>query len=139
MAATTINEMMFAYAEDTVDFARANFGIELDFTVDSLEHVEYMAAQLYQTKPKNLLSKIFRKGPTEEEIQQMCKMLGGYVGEIYRKVNGGDWAINQEFQAIGVQCGESWVFPPAKVHKRLTNGSEDNLMSYFRVVSELLD
>ena len=71
MAETTINEMMLAYAEDAVDFARANFDIELDFTVDSLEHVEYMAEQLYQTKPKSLLSKLFRKGPTEEEIQQI--------------------------------------------------------------------
>lgn len=136
MTTTTINDMMSAYAEDAVDFARANFGIELDFSPASVEQVETIADQLYQSRPKGFLSKVFRKGPSEEEIQQICKMLGGYVGEIYRRVKGGDWALNQEFQAIGVVAGESWVFPPAKVHKRLTNGSEDNLLSYFRVVSE---
>lgn len=136
MATTTINDMMSAYAEDAVDFARANFGIELDFSTASVEHVESIADRLYQSRPKGFLSKIFRKGPSDEEIQQLCKMLGGYVGEIYRRVKGGDWAINQEFQAIGVLVGESWVFPPAKVHKRLMNGPEDNLLSYFRVISE---
>jgi hypothetical protein len=138
MTETTINDMMFAYAEDAVDFAHTNFGIELDFTRSSLEHVEHIAGQLYQTRPKGILSKVFHKGPSEEEIQQVCKMLGGYIGEIYRKVKGGDWAINQEFQAIGILFGESWVFPPSKVNKRLTNGSEDNLVSYFQVISERL-
>ena len=52
------------------------------------------------------------------------------------RTKGGDWGINHEFQALGVSQGENWIFPPAKVHKRLTNGAEDNLWSYFNVLFE---
>jgi hypothetical protein len=32
--------------------------------------------------------------------------------------------------------GDAAVFPPAKVHTRLTNGSEDNVWFYFQVLME---
>jgi len=125
---------MVAYAEDAVDYARDAFGFELDFTPGSIEYVELMADQLYVPRPMRLL-RILRIGPSGEDKARMCKMLGGYVGEVYRRVKGGDWAINPELGVLGVQKGDSWVFPPTKVHKRLTNGAEDNLLSYFHVVS----
>ncbi|NQD36092.1 hypothetical protein HPT27_03585 [Permianibacter sp. IMCC34836] len=136
MSAPTINDMMVAYAEDAVDFARNNFGVSLDYTAESVEKIEVMANRLFQAKPKGFLGKFIRKGPSEEEIQTVCKMLGGYIGEVYRRTKGGEWAINQEYQTIGLTSGEAWIFPPAKVHKRLTNGTEDNLQSYFRVILE---
>ena len=137
MTSPTVNDMMAAYAEDAVDFARSKFGIALDYTNESVERVEFIAEQLMQAaRPKGLLGKLLHKAPSDEEIQAVCKMLGGYIGEVFRRAKGGEWGINQEFQALGVQQGENWIFPPAKVHKRLTNGSEDNLWSYFRIVLE---
>jgi hypothetical protein len=135
MTTPTITEMMSAYADDAVDFARNNFGITLDYTSQSVRQVEAMAEKLVQARPKNFVSKLFRKSPSEEELQTVCKMLGGYIGEVYRRAKGGEWAVNQEFQALGVQQAESWIFPPAKVHKRLTNGAEDNLWSYFSLLT----
>jgi hypothetical protein len=134
MSSPTINDVMSAYAEDAVDFARLRFHVTLDYSLSSVEQVESIAEQLYQSRPKGIIGKLFKKAPSEEELQTVYKMLGGYIGEVLRRNKGGEWAINQEFSAIGIQCGELWVFPPAKVHKRLANGSEDNLWSYFRVV-----
>ena len=134
MSSLTINDMMSAYAEDAVDFARQRFRVSLDYSHASVEQVESIADQLFQSRPKGVVGKLFKKAPSEEELQTVCKMLGGYIGEVLRRTKGGEWAINQEFSAIGIQRDESWVFPPAKVHKRLTNGSEDNLWSYFRVL-----
>ena len=134
MTTLTINDMMAAYAEDAVDFARTNFGISLDYANASVERVEFMAEQLVQARPKGFIGKLLRKTPSEEEVEKVCKMLGGYIGEVYRRTKGGDWGINQEFQALGVSQGENWIFPPAKVHKRLTNGAEDSLWSYFGVL-----
>ena len=134
MPTPTINDMMSAYAEDAVDFARRNFGITLDYTTESVRKVEAIAETLVQARPKNFVSRLFRKSPSEEELQTVCKMLGGYIGEIYRRAKGGEWAVNEEFQALGVQQGENWIFPPSKVNKRLTNGAEDNLWSYFSVL-----
>ncbi|HQS00427.1 MULTISPECIES: hypothetical protein [unclassified Polaromonas] len=134
MAAPTINEMMAAYAEDAVDFAREKFAVSLDYSTASVQQVEFVAEQLEKARPKGVIAKLLRKSPSDEEIQTVCKMLGGYLGEVYRRSKGGDWAINQEYQALGIVRGESWVFPPAKVNKRLTNGAEDNLWSYFKVL-----
>jgi hypothetical protein len=134
MATPTINDMMAAYAEDAIDFAFNNFGISLDYTNESVRQVEAMAETLAQSRPKNFVRKLFRKSPSDEELQTVCKMLGGYIGEVYRRAKGGTWEINEQFQALGVHQEENWVFPPAKVHKRLTNGAEDNLWSYFNVL-----
>lgn len=121
------NEIMMAYAEDAVDFAFSKFGVSLDYANDSIRDVESIAEKLFQTRPKGFLGKLLRRGPSDDEVQMVCKMLGGYIGEIYRRSKGGDWAINDELQALGINHGESWVFPPSKVYKRLTNGTEDNL------------
>lgn len=134
MPTPTLNEMMAAYAEDAVGFARAKFGVSLNYANDSIQAVESVAEKLFQAQPKGVVGKLFRKAPSEEEIQTVCKMLGGYIGEVYRRSKGGNWAINEEFQALGISHGENWIFPPSKVHKRLTNGAEDNLWSYFSVL-----
>ena len=136
MSAPTINDMMVAYAADAVDFARSNFDVHLDYSDESVQQVESIAGKLHAANPKGFLSKIFRKGPTDENIEIICKMLGGYIGEIYRRSKGGEWAINEEFHAIGLLVDETWIFPPAKVYKRLTNGAEDDLWFYFRVMLE---
>ena len=96
--------------------------------------MEEIAAKLYFTPPKGVLGKLFSKVPSPDHIQTMCKMLGGYVGEVYRRQKGGEWAINDRFKAFGVNRGGTWIFPPAKIHKRLTNGDEDNIWVYFQVL-----
>jgi hypothetical protein len=134
MPAPTINAMMTAYAEDAVEFARDNFGISLDYSPSSMERIEFIADKLMRSRPRGFLGKLVGSGPSDAEIELLCKMFGGYVGEVYRRVKGGDWGINPAFQALGVQRGDAWIFPPAKVHMRLTNGTEDNLLSYFTVL-----
>lgn len=126
--------MMSAYSEDAVDFARQNFGVALDFSYASIEQVEAIADRLYRTIPHSFMAKLFRKVPSEADLDQICKMLGGYIGEVFRRAKGGDWAINPEFNVIGVQRDEAWIFPSSKVHQRLSNGAEDNLWMFFRVM-----
>ena len=99
--------MMSAYSEDAVDFARQNFGVALDFSYASIEQVEAIADRLYRTIPHSFMAKLFRKVPSEADLDQICKMLGGYIGEVFRRAKGGDWAINPEFNVIGVQPGYS--------------------------------
>ena len=136
MTTPSLNDMMAAYAEDAVDFARNNFGVSLDYSSESIERIELIATRLEQAQPKGFIGKLLCKKPSDEEFQIVCEMLGGYIGEAYRRARGGDWAINDEYQALGVQSGVNWIFPPSKVRKRLTNGAEDNLWSYFRVLTE---
>jgi len=134
MASPTINDMMSAYSEDAVDLAKQKFGVALDFSNASIEKVEEIADQLYRSRPRGFLAKLVRKGPSESDVEQICKMLGGYIGEVFRRTKGGNWAIHPDINVLGVHRGDDWIFPPSKVHKRLNHGSEDNLWSYFRVV-----
>mgnify|MGYP001769586736 CR=1 FL=1 len=134
----TVNDMMVAYAEDAVDFARNNFNLSLDYSDSSIELVESIASQLYDTIPRGIISRLLRSGPSADEIDQVCKMLGGYIGETIRRRCGGQWGFNETVLPSGLvvelTIGEVRIFPPAKVSKRLQNGSEDNLYTYYRVI-----
>jgi len=134
----TINDMMIAYADDAVEFAKSKFNIELDYSSESIKCVEDIAARLYASIPRSLFGKIFKAGPSDKEIDIVCKMLGGYIGEVYRKIRPGEWGVHEQFGAIGIKHEDSWFFPPAKVHKRLSNGEEDNLSYFFSVALDQL-
>lgn len=140
MSKPTVNDMMESYAQDAVDFAQNNFKITLDYSPESIEYIEKIAAQLEASIPKSKFARLFKKGPSDEEIDQVCKMLGGYIGEVYRRERNGEWGFNQDVApgnlVIELKCGDLAMFPPAKVHKRLVNGAEDNLQSYFTVMVE---
>lgn len=131
MAETTINDTMSALAHEAVEFANRNFGVTLDFSNASVERVEIIAEELHQSIPQGMLNKLFHLSPSEGEIQKICDMFGAYIGEVFRRSKGGDWATNQEFSAIGIQHGASWLFPQGRVHDRLRDGAEHNLWSYF--------
>ena len=98
--------------------------------------VETIANGLFYMRPKGFIAKLFRKQPAENDVQTVCKMLGSYLGEVYRQHKGGEWQINHEHQAIGLLDGENWIFPLAKVYKRITNGKKDDLNLFFAEILE---
>jgi hypothetical protein len=133
----TVNDMMAAYALDAVDHARSAFAVELDFSPASIQRVEAILAKLHSSIPRGLL-RLLKRGPSEDTVDQICKMYGGYIGEVFRRQRGGTWQFDQEVLpghlVIALMNGDSRIFPPSKVRKRLENGSEDNVWSYFRVL-----
>lgn len=133
----TVDDMMAAYALDAVDHAGASFKTQLDFSPQSVENVEAILAQLHAAIPRGVW-KLFRRAPPEETIDTICKMYGGYVGEVFRRERGGTWEFDQEilpgYLIIALRKGESKIFPPSKVRKRLQNGPEDNVWFYFQVL-----
>jgi hypothetical protein len=128
----TYAEVMAAYAEDAVELAKRNFQLTLDYSPASARLVERMAQTLVAQQPKGLLDKLFKRGPSPQDVDQVCKMLGGYLGEVLRRAQGGEWEANAQLQAVGLRTGTRWVFPHAKVHKRLTQGAEHNLEHYLK-------
>jgi hypothetical protein len=68
----------------------------------------------------------------------MVKMWGGYVGEVIRRRWGGDWTTETAAQpgpVITLRVLGADIFPPAKVYKRIVNGSEDNVWHYYQILS----
>jgi hypothetical protein len=120
-----------AYALDAVDVASENFGERLDWTDQSIETVERMAARLHD--------EIANARPTEEQIAQFTKMLGSYVGEVYRRNHGGTWGVvtaNGE-KMPGMKTAKGTLFWPwGRAAKRIANGPEDNIWHYYQALLE---
>lgn len=137
MAEPTIADVMQAYAQDAVDMARERFQTHLDFSENSIEQVEKILTTLYNALPKGTLGKWLRRGPSQDQLWQMAKIWGGYVGEVIRRRWGGEWATETAAHpgtVITLRVLGSDIFPPAKVYKRLTNGPEDNVWFYYQVL-----
>src|SRR5438067_2073730 len=120
MSATpTVDDMMSAYAEDAVDYADSKFGIALDYSQASVEQVERILEQLYAEMPRGLLARLRKPVPSADTIDQICKMLGGYVGEVFRRLRGGEWWFDREVVpgslTISLRIGDVRIYPPAKV------------------------
>jgi hypothetical protein len=123
MDSAMIQEMMEAYAQDAVDLASRNFSKHLDFSPESVQMIEEMADRLFKARAQ--------AEPPEEQVLIFAKMLGGYIGEVYRNIKGGVWRYHEHFETIGILTEEVWIYPQAKAYHRLQNGDEDNLWHYF--------
>jgi hypothetical protein len=137
----TISDVMQAYAQDAVDLARERFSIDLDYSEGSIKDVESILTTMYYALPTGLLSRLLRRRPADEQIWQMAKMWGGYVGEVMRRQWGGEWTSATEAMpgtVITLCIHGSDIYPPAKVYKRLVNGSEDSVWFYYQVLKQEL-
>src|SRR5919108_5361589 len=79
----SIDEMMRAHAEQAVATARAH-RVSLDYSEASLEKLEEILAGLCREMP--------RSKPSGEQIEQACRIWGGYLGEVVRRRWGGEWS-----------------------------------------------
>lgn len=133
-------QMMTAYPQDAVDAARSGFGIDLDFSPPSVERVEKILAQIYPSIRRGWIRRLLHIGISDDQLDTICKMFGGYVGEVVRRYRGGRWAIIEsptgQGNVIALVNGDDKIFPPAKVFKRLAEGESDNVWFYFQVVTE---
>jgi hypothetical protein len=139
MSEATITDVMQAYAQDIVDLASEQFQTNLDFSESSLEQVEEILARLYNSLPKSALGKLFRRGPSQDQIWQMAKAWGGYIGEVIRRRWGGEWTTETAAHpgiVVTLRVLDIDIFPSAKAYKRLTNGPEDNIWHYYQVLKQ---
>ena len=91
-ATPTVGDMMVAYSQDAVDYCRAKFAIDLDYSEGSVERVEDMLGRLHEHMP-GFLGRLFRRGPSAHDLDVLSKMMGGYIGEVMKRHWGdaGSW------------------------------------------------
>lgn len=136
----TVTDMMIAYAEDAVNQARVNFEMTLDYSEASIEMVEACLAKLHAARPQGFFGKLFRRGPTGNDMHIAAMMFGGYIGEVFRRHHGGEWLLASAPGAaepvVTLQiAGGSQIWPTAKVYKRLLSGPADDVWAYYWVVA----
>ena len=128
--------MMQAYAEDAVRAARQH-KVNLDYSERSLEEVERLLGELHDELHSELASS------SEQELDEMSRLWGGYFGEVVRRRFGGEWAIEKypagDFLIVTLNVNGAKLFPAMKIHKRLTGGADENLLLFYRNVRARLE
>ncbi|HEY6270549.1 MAG TPA: hypothetical protein VIX19_00995 [Terriglobales bacterium] len=129
MTHESVTAMTSAYAEQAVAAAR-EFHAHFDYSEKSLRELE------------SILSKL-AKAPSAGDLTEVCKMWGSYLGEVVRRRFGGDWSIEtypgKPFATLTLNVGGNKLFPTMKIHRRLTQGSEDNIWVFYEMVKTRLE
>ena len=112
-----------AYALDCMDFCASRFSLRLDFSPDSVAEVEECLEALH--------NEMLTSRSTRDQLQLISKMFGSYLGEAFRRSHGGDWGVCFDGTPGFKIIGGGVCFPAARVHKRLVNGSDDNVLHWF--------
>ena len=124
-----VQQVAEAYSLDAVDAARENFGVTLDWSDASIERVEGVLAQLYAQRDS---------APSDDVVWTFAKMFGSYIGEVYRKNHGATWGTvtlqGQTFPGIQASTTCQLFWPWGKAHNRITQGEEENVLHYYRVL-----
>ncbi|WP_052339902.1 hypothetical protein [Gorillibacterium massiliense] len=125
-----------------VEYAKS-FGKNLDYSESSISDVEmildYYSKELKPGFFKSLVRSITGNRPTANQTQSMAIIWGTYLGEVVRIHNSDkcNWYVENVFgdgEVLHLQIGDIKAFPIDKVYKRLTNGPEDNVVSFYNVV-----
>src|SRR5260370_13969145 len=107
----SVNAMAGAYAEKAVVKAR-EFDAQLDYSENSLMEVEVILSQLAGNLPGD--------GASPDEVGEMCKMWGSYLGEGVRRRFGGEWSVEtyagRQSASVNLSVGATRLIPPITIH-----------------------
>ena len=130
----SVEAMVNAYSAQAVEMGR-ELQARLDYSENSLMELETILAQLAREMPVTR--------PSSEDVNELCKMWGSYLGEVVRRRFGGEWSIEtypgKQFATLTLNVNGNKLFPSMKVHRRLTEGDHDNIWTFYRMVKGKLE
>ena len=116
-----------AYALDACDFLRDHFAITLDWTDESIQHVESIMDKFHRD--------LAQSNPSDEQIMRFAKIFGSYVGEVYRKNHGASWGLveldGQQVPGMKAEASGVTFWPWLRARNRLMDGAENNVWHYY--------
>jgi hypothetical protein len=123
-----LGEMMEGYAREAVKHAKDSFQQKLDFSSDSIDSLDEILVRVGESP--------------ELDVDFEVRLWGSYLGEVLRTRYAGTWEMTPyPGGAVAVPAIEvrgSRLFPLMKVFRRLTMGEEEDLRSFFTMVTERL-
>ena len=128
MSFPDLGAMMEGYAQAAADLARSDFGQKLDFTAESIDLLDDILVRVGESP--------------ELDIDFEVRLWGAYLGEVLRRRYAGSWEMTQYPGGVAavpaVELRGSRLFPLMKVYRRLTEGEEEDLRTFFYMVTERL-
>ncbi len=123
-----LGAMMEGYARAAADLAASEFKQKLDFSADSVDALDEVLI-------------LVGEGP-QFDLEFEVRLWGSYLGEVVRDRYAGAWEMyvypggNSAVPAVNVRG--SRLFPLMKVYRRLTEGDEEDLRTFYTKVAERL-
>jgi len=122
----SLAEMIDAYAEEAVRAAWNDHRQRLDRSESSVDVLEQIL-----------------DGQAAEDLEFQTRLWGSYFGEVIRRRFGGEWELTQYPGAVAavptLAVRGSRLYPLMKVYRRLTLGPEENLATFYKMVSARLE
>ena len=123
-----LGAMMEGYAQAAVEVAKSDFRQTLDFSSDSINGLDEILVLLSES--------------LEIDLDFESRLWGSYLGEVLRQRYAGSWEMTQypggEHAVPAVDVRGSRLFPLMKVYRRMTVGDEDDLRSFYAMVTARL-
>jgi hypothetical protein len=123
-----LGAMMEGYAQAAVDVARNDFDQKLDNTPESVDALDEILVMVGESP--------------ERDLDYEVRLWGSYLGEMIRTRYAGTWEMTQypggTVAVPAVNVRGSRLFPLMKVYRRLTAGEEEDLRSFYSMVTERL-
>jgi hypothetical protein len=120
--------MMEGYAKAAVELSIDGFEKELDFAPDTIDNLDEILVLVSENPDMDL----------DFEV----RLWGSYLGEVLRRRYNGSWQMTPypggSVAVPSVEVKGSHLFPLIKVYRRLTTGEEEDLGSFFAMVTERL-
>jgi hypothetical protein len=120
--------MMEGYAQAAAEFAKSEFGLKLDFTSESIDALDDILVRVGESP--------------ELDMDFEVRLWGSYLGEVLRRRYAGSWEMTQYPGGVAavpaVELRGSRLFPLMKVFRRLNEGEEEDLRTFFSMVMERL-
>jgi hypothetical protein len=123
-----LGAMMDGYAMAAADLAIGAFDRKLDFSSNSIDALDEILVLVGESP--------------ELDLDFEVRLWGAYLGEVLRRRYAGSWEMTQypggAAAVPAVEVRGSRLFPLVKVYRRLTMGEEEDLRSFFVMVTERL-
>jgi hypothetical protein len=124
----SLDAMMQGYAQAAARLARNHFRRDLDFSSESIEKLDEILVLVGETP--------------DLDIDFEVRLWGSYLGEVLRRRYAGGWEMTKypggEMAVPAVEVRGSRLFPLMKVYRRLTEGEEEDLATFFTMVTDRL-
>ena len=123
-----LGSMMEGYARAAAEFARQEFKQKLDFTSESIDGLDEILVLVGESP--------------ELDVDFEARLWGSYLGEVLRRRYAGSWEMTQypggAMAVPSIDVRGSRLFPMMKVYRRLTVGDEEDLRTFYAMVTERL-
>jgi hypothetical protein len=127
MTPSEIAESIDHYCNTAVAYAQS-FGKHLDYSDDSVGDVEQILDFYHRDLARS------EEKPTLNQIWSMAVVWGAYLGEVMRRKIGEPCGWIFEDGELLLEAAGAKANPMGKAYKRIVNGPEDNVVSFFDII-----